>query len=111
MKKIALTFAAAAFIFAANAATADSDIAAGAKKAERCGSCHGSDGIGIADLFPNLAKQKIGYMKKQLHDFQNGKRTDPIMVLEAKKLSDQDIADISAFYHSLSGVEAPIPKH
>ena len=91
-------------------AHAAGDVEAGEKKAERCAACHGSDGIGIAEAFPNLAGQKAGYLIKAMKDFREGRRKDPIMELEAKKLSDEDIADIAAYYSSLSGEVAPRAK-
>lgn len=77
------------------------DIAAGKAKAATCSGCHGSNGIGIMDTYPNLAGQKAGYLAKQLKDFKSGKRADPIMGSMAKPLSDADIANISAYYASL----------
>ena len=108
--KYLLHLGAAALLAVAASAQAAGDIEAGEKKAERCAACHGSDGIGIAEAFPNLANQKAGYLIKQMKDFREGRRKDPIMELEAKKLSDQDIADIAAYYASLTGEAAPVPE-
>ena len=110
MKKLILALGASALVYSSLPALAAGDIEAGDRKAERCASCHGSDGIGIAGAFPNLAGQKTVYLVKQMKDFRTGKRKDPIMELEAKKLSDEDIADIAAWYASLSGEVTPRAK-
>lgn len=90
--------------------TAAADPKIGAAKATSCYACHGSDGISINDLWPNLAGQKQGYLARQIAAFRDGERTDPIMVVYVKDLSDEDIADIAAYFSSLSGVEQPPAK-
>lgn len=77
------------------------DIDAGKAKAATCAACHGADGISPNDLWPNLAGQKQGYLKKQMKDFRDGKRSDPMMTPMAKPLSDDDIANLEAYYASL----------
>tara|TARA_R110002110_G_scaffold205066_1_gene416746 strand:+ start:146712 stop:147068 length:357 start_codon:yes stop_codon:yes gene_type:complete len=92
---------------AINAAAGDT--AAGQQKSLACNACHGSDGISINTLWPNLAGQKTGYLEKQLRDFRSGARQDPITATQVKALSDKDIVDIAAYYSSLSGVPADVP--
>jgi cytochrome c553 len=83
------------------AAFAAGDAAAGKTKSASCAACHGANGKSPNDLWPNLAGQKAGYLAKQLKDLRDGRRTDPMMSAMAKPLSDQDIADLAAFYASL----------
>jgi cytochrome c553 len=75
--------------------------AAGKTKSAACGACHGADGRGTTPLFPNLNGQKPEYLTVQLKAFRDGKRTDPTMAPMAMPLSDQDIADLAAFYGGL----------
>ena len=89
-------------------AAAAGDPKIGAVKATSCYACHGSDGVSINDLWPNLAGQKPGYLVKQIQAFRDGTRTDPIMPIYVKELSDEDIAHIAAYFASLSGVEKPL---
>lgn len=77
------------------------DIAAGKKKSALCASCHGAKGISAVPMYPNLAGQKEAYLAKQLKDLKSDVRTDPVMSGFAKMLSDQDIANLSAYYASL----------
>ena len=85
------------------------DPVAGEQKAIPCNACHGLDGLSINTLWPNLAGQKEVYLVKQLKEFRDGIRPDPIMQIQASALSDQDILDLAAHYHSLSGIPAPVP--
>lgn len=77
------------------------DIEKGKALSGQCVACHGAEGISPADIWPNLAGQKQGYLEKQLHDFRDGNRTDPMMSMMAKPLSDDDIADLAAYFSSL----------
>lgn len=77
------------------------DAAAGQTKAMACAACHGVSGISSADIWPNLAGQKAGYLAKQLKAFRDGTRSDPVMTSMAKPLSDQDIDDLAAYYSGL----------
>ena len=77
------------------------DLEAGKKKSELCGACHGAVGISPNTAWPNLAGQQKDYLVKQLKDFRAGRRTDPWMSPMAQNLSDEDIANLAEFYHSL----------
>jgi len=87
------------------------DAAAGERKSRACHACHGADGISINDLWPNLGGQKRGYLEKQIKAFRDGQRRDPLMQPLVRDLSDEDIADIAAYYSGLSGEPAPPPGH
>lgn len=82
-------------------ASADGDPGAGAEKAVTCSGCHGERGMSVNDIWPNLAGQKAGYLAKALRDFREGRRTDPMMATFARHLSDDDIADLAAYYAAL----------
>jgi cytochrome c553 len=93
---------ASALIFAATANVAIAgDAAAGKAKAAACAGCHGAQGVSAVPIYPNLAGQKEAYLVKQMKAFKDGTRTDPTMNAMAKPLSDDDIANIAAYYSSL----------
>lgn len=73
------------------------DAAAGQAKAAACGACHGADGNNPGG-FPRLAGQNARYTYKQLQDFKAGKRLNPTMQGMAAPLSEQDMADLAAYY-------------
>lgn len=73
--------------------------------ATACMACHGVDGGGNpAAGFPRLAGLNEAYIAHQLHDFQTGKRSNPIMQPIAKALTDNEIQLVAAHYAGL-----PIP--
>ena len=79
------------------------DATAGQAKAAVCGACHGPDGTSMAPNFPKLAGQGERYLTKQLHDIKSGKRTVLEMTGLLTNLSDQDLADIAAYFSSQKG--------
>jgi cytochrome c553 len=86
------------------------DIEAGETKAAACVSCHGEKGNSMVSTFPKLAQQDESYLRKQLHAFKDGSRKDPVMSSIAKSLSDQDMADIAAYYmaQKISANDLPV---
>jgi len=74
--------------------------------AAQCAACHGEKGISSTPEFPSLAGQLATYTYKQLQDYKNGQRTHTLMTSIAAGLSDQDMADMAAWYNSL-----PLPKN
>ncbi len=83
------------------ASYAAGDAAAGKTKAASCAMCHGAEGVSPNDLWPNLAGQKQGYLKKQMKAFKDGSRKDPVMSPMATPLSDEDIDNLAAYFSSL----------
>lgn len=87
------------------------DATAGQAKAAVCGACHGPDGNSPAPNFPKLAGQGERYLTKQLHDIKDGKRTVLEMTGLLTNLSDQDLADLAAYFANQKGsVGAADPK-
>ena len=79
---------------------AGGDAAAGQGKTAMCAGCHGADGNSAAPNFPKLAGQGEKYLTKQLHDIKSGERVVPEMTGMLNAFSDQDLADIAAYYAS-----------
>ncbi|MCL7420632.1 MAG: cytochrome c4 [Methylobacter sp.] len=73
----------------------------GKELAMQCAACHGDNGVSSAPEFPSLAGQLATYTYKQLQDYKNGQRAHPLMTSIAAGLSDQDMADMAAWYSSL----------
>jgi cytochrome c553 len=93
----AVPFAVVALLSLAPAASAQ-DTAAGRTKAAVCTACHGPGGNSTQPLIPILAGQTARYISIQLKDFQEGRRTDPLMSPIAKNLSQQDRYDLAAYF-------------
>ena len=100
MRKILLLITAA--LLSVNAAAVFAgDAAAGKSKSATCAACHGQNGISPNDMWPNLAGQKAGYLVAQMKAFRDGQRANPMMAPMAAPLSDDDIANLAAYYSSL----------
>ena len=82
------------------------DPVAGKQKAELCSACHGTHGIAVVSLFPNLPGQHIDYLYWRLVAFKQGHFPESPMTPPALSLSDTDMRDLAAFYASLDPVAA-----
>ena len=84
------------------------NIEAGATKATTCTACHGANGNSTNTDWPSLAGLGADYIAEQLKNFKEGKRANPIMMPMASALSPDDMADIAAYFNSLTntGLEA-----
>jgi cytochrome c553 len=85
------------FVVSAQAA---GDAQAGKAKAGACAGCHGANGEGVKPN-PALAGKSEGEMVQALMDYKSGKRPNPIMKTFAAQLSDQEMANVAAYYASL----------
>lgn len=70
----------------------------GRELAVTCASCHGDIGISETPAFPSLAGQLPTYLFKQLRDYADGSRDNPIMAGVAKGLGKQDMADLAVWF-------------
>ena len=77
---------------------AGGDVAAGKARSATCVACHGADGNSPNPVWPKLAGQHAPYLEKQMKDFRDGKRNDPMMSAMAKPLSDEDISNLAAYF-------------
>jgi cytochrome c553 len=74
------------------------DVEAGRHKSAPCAVCHGTDGNATIPGTPSLAGQPTFFTHWQLIKFRDGRRRDEQMSPFAQSLSDQDMADLAAFY-------------
>lgn len=97
-----IVFALGAMALVSSGATAHAaDAAAGKAKAQDCAACHGANGISVSADIPNLAGQKEKYVAGQLKAFKSGARKNAMMNAVAEQLSDDDIANLAAFWNGL----------
>ena len=102
MKRIVIVVAAAALGLSALNATAKGNAQAGQSKSTVCAACHSADGSKpVAPDQPILAGQYEDYLAKALSDYKSGKRNNPIMKTLASQLSDQEMANVGAYFASL----------
>jgi cytochrome c553 len=87
---------------------ASGDAARGAFVAVNCVACHGEKGVSATGLFPTLAGLEAAVIYKQLDDFSSGKRSWGAMNAIAKALTEQDRADVGAYFASQANALAPV---
>lgn len=83
----------------AGSAVAAGNIQAGAQKSQYCSTCHGPTGNYTHTGTPRLAGRSAEAFTAMLQQFRAAKRyTHPMMSVLTHGLTDQDIADLAAFY-------------
>jgi cytochrome c553 len=105
-----LTAAILLLALAPSGAGAAGDAAAGRRKALQCQTCHGLDGLSKLPDAPHLAGQPEPYLVKSLNDYRKGIRKHEVMSIAAQPLSDQDVADLAAYYSAITITAAPPAK-
>jgi cytochrome c553 len=113
MKKIIFTLA--LMLGVAGTAQAQGDVEAGKAKSATCVACHGNDGNSPADMYPKIAGQHASYIEKQLLEFKAAAtggvgRANAIMGGMVMPLSEQDMADLAAYYASISVTPVAVPE-
>lgn len=99
-----LSLLSSVLLLASLPAFAAGDAAAGQAKSAVCAACHGADGNSVVPNWPKLAGQHAQYMTRQVTLIKSGARVVPEMVGVVPGLTDQDIADLSAWFASQQSV-------
>ncbi len=102
MSRIFASLILAVGLSSALAAQASGNPTKGEEKAKVvCAACHGAHGESAGPDFPKLAGQPEDYLQTALKHYKAGvRRKNPIMMGMAAGLSDQDIADLAAWFTS-----------
>jgi cytochrome c553 len=109
-KSALAAFAVALSLFVSmSTALAAGNVAAGRQKALQCQTCHGLDGLSKLPESPNIAGNPEQYLVRQLNAFRKGERKNDMMSIVVQQLSDQDIADLAAYYAAIE-VTVKMPK-
>ena len=91
----------------AGPASAAGDANAGRRKALQCQACHGLDGLSKLPNAPHLAGQPEPYLVKSINDYRQGTRKHDMMSIVVQSLTDQDIADLAAYYSAIEITTKP----
>lgn len=102
MRGLTLLLAFGGIILAGAAASQDpqGDAASGRKLAGQCRTCHGLEGYARIPVAPHIGGESAEYIRSQLTAFREGERRNEMMSVVAAALSDQQIADLAAWYSS-----------
>src|SRR5215475_8810606 len=115
-RALPLLAAAAALTFGVGVAQAQAqgDAQRGSHKVAMCEGCHQIVGyqadFPIVYKVPKISGQDAAYLASALAEYRSGDRKFPTMRAIAAPLSDEDIADIAAYYSQLGKPEGPVPK-
>lgn len=103
---VLLTTSSVVYAEATPSGTIQGNVAAGKTKSATCTACHGSDTnpMTLSPQHPNLRGQHAGYIVRQLQAFKSGQRKNENMSPMAAPLSEQDMADLAAYFSSLPKV-------
>lgn len=97
-----LLFTACLAIVTTGALAAEGNAAAGKQKRSMCEGCHGIPMYRTAfpEVYsvPKLGGQHAAYIVKALQEYKAKQRSHPSMLAVAASLSDQDMADLAAYY-------------
>ncbi len=96
MKNYCLTTICLLMFVSANSYAGDPE--KGKTLSQTCAACHSVDGNSVSPIWPKLAGQHAEYIVKQLQDFKDGKRVNAQMAPMVASLSDEDMADIAAYF-------------
>jgi len=108
MKRLWILAATICGSIVSNSALPAGNVQSGATKAVVCQACHGANGNSNNPEWPSLAGVGADYIAEQLKNFKEGKRNNPVMMPNAMSLSPDDMADLGAYFDSLTntGLEA-----
>jgi cytochrome c553 len=108
MKRLWILAATISGAIVSSSALPAGSVETGATKAVVCQACHGANGNSTNPEWPSLAGIGADYIAEQLKNFKVGKRNNPVMMPNAMTLSADDMADLSAYFDSLTntGLEA-----
>jgi cytochrome c553 len=88
---------------------APGNAAAGKAAAAACAGCHGEAGVS-AGATPSLAGQDAQYFAAAMRSYKDGSRTDPMMKGPATTIGDSALADLGAYYASLTPQAPKVSK-
>ncbi|WP_011580927.1 MULTISPECIES: c-type cytochrome [Chelativorans] len=98
MRRLALLFLGGLMLAESAQAQVQGDRAAGRQAAGQCRTCHGLDGYAQIPIAPHIGGEPESYIRAQLTAFRDGTREHEMMTIVARTLSDQQIADLAAWY-------------
>jgi cytochrome c553 len=78
----------------------EGDPAAGQAKSAICAACHGADGNSVIGEWPKIAGQHEQYLRRHITLIRDGQRPVAQMAGIVMNLTDQDIADLAAWFSS-----------
>jgi cytochrome c553 len=76
------------------------------RNSDACMYCHGFGGNARSQVYPRLAGQQEGYLRKQLQAFASGERGDPVMTPMALSMSEREMESLVSHFSKMK----PVPN-
>lgn len=95
MKQIVLVMLA---VLSGQVMALEGDAEKGQALSATCMACHGADGNSVNPIWPTIAGQHPQYTERQLKLFKSGDRPSAVMMPMVMGLSEQDMADLAAYF-------------
>src|SRR6202034_4721856 len=77
-----------------------------------CAACHGATGVSVVANYPILAGQHADYLKREIAEYKDGGRKNPIMSAMAATIKDSDVDALADYFSrmqpSLSTLRRPL---
>ena len=96
-------------LFACHGSALAGDAKAGRALTQKCEACHGVDGQAKIVEAPNLAGQTEPYLIKAMTLYKEGQRQNDMMSVVAPTLSEEDIANLAAYYSAIPVTLGKLP--
>lgn len=77
---------------------------------EACAACHGEDGNSASAGFPKLAAQHAEYLLREMKDYREGRRKSDVMAPMLASLSEDDLANVAAYYAKQDAADGTVSK-
>ena len=71
-----------------------------------CAACHGETGMAQIPAAPNLAGQKLDYLREALRQYRDGRRNAPLMKAAIGPVSDADLDALAQWYSAQTPAQA-----
>jgi cytochrome c553 len=66
-----------------------------------CAACHGATGVSIVPNYPILAGQYPDYLRREIAEYKDGGRKNPIMSGMAATIKDSDVEALAAYFSKM----------
>ncbi|HEY1899709.1 MAG TPA: c-type cytochrome [Steroidobacteraceae bacterium] len=66
-----------------------------------CAACHGATGISIVPNYPILAGQYPDYLEREIGEYKNGGRKNPIMASMSLTIKDSDVEALAEYFSKM----------
>jgi cytochrome c553 len=75
-----------------------------------CAACHGATGVSVVPNYPNLAGQYPDYLRREIAEYKDGGRKNPIMSAMSATIKDSDVAALADYFSKMQPSLSPLNR-